>query len=250
MTSDFTNSRGQKIGRPLPDWKPVSPPPATPMAGTWGRLESLRESHVADLFEAFAQDIDGSSWTYQPYGPFKTPDALQRWIEQVRRGRDTQLFAVIDGRVNRPRGMAAFMSFKSAHGSIEIGHIHYGPELQQTAAGTEAIILMMRRAFSFGYRRLEWRCHALNDRSRRAAERLGFTFEGVFRNSSVQKGHSRDTAWYSITDEEWPSIDRTFDTWLAAPSDKDGTKKLRLSELMAHRARTASADAARDPAAR
>ena len=250
MTSDFTNSRGQKIGRPLPDWKPVSPPPATPMAGTWGRLESLRESHVADLFEAFAQDIDGSSWTYQPYGPFKTPDALQRWIEQVRRGRDTQLFAVIDGRVNRPRGMAAFMSFKSAHGSIEIGHIHYGPELQQTAAGTEAIILMMRRAFSFGYRRLEWRCHALNDRSRRAAERLGFTFEGVFRNSSVQKGHSRDTAWYSITDEEWPSIDRTFDAWLAAPADKDGMKTLRLSELMARRDRVQSAHSARDSAAR
>lgn len=250
MTSGYSNSRGQPVGRPLPDWKPVTPPPATPMAGTWCRLESLRESHVASLFEAFAEDADGSSWTYQPYGPFGTPDALQRWIEQVRRGRDTQLFAVIDRLANRPRGMAAFMSFKSAHGSLEIGHIHYGPEMQRTAAGTEAIILMMRRAFSFGNRRLEWRCHALNERSRRAAERLGFTFEGVFRNSSVQKGHSRDTAWYSITDEEWPSIDRTFDAWLAAPSAEDGTKTLRLSELMVRRDRAPTAGAARDPASR
>jgi len=250
MTSGFSNSRGQRIGRPLPDWKPVAPTPATAMAGTWCRLESLRESHVPELFEAFAQDADGSSWTYQPYGPFKTPDALQKWVEQVRRGRDTQLFAVIDGRVNRPRGMAAYMSFKSNHGSIEIGHIHYGPALQKTAAGTEAIVLMMRRAFSLGNRRLEWRCHALNDRSRRAAERLGFTFEGVFRNSSVQKGHSRDTAWYSITDEEWPSIDRTFDAWLSAPAAEDGTKTLRLSELMARRDGATVAVAARDPASR
>lgn len=235
MPSSYTNERGQQVGRPLPHWKPVSPPPNAPMAGRYCRLVSLGESHVPNLFDAFAQDSDGSSWTYQPYGPFGSADALRGWIEGVRRGRDTQLYAVIDARTNLPRGMAAFMSLKASHGSIEIGHIHYGPSLQRTSAGSEAIILMMRRVFSLGYRRLEWRCHSLNERSRRAAERMGFTLEGIFRNSSVQKGHSRDTAWYSVIDEEWPAIDRAFETWLSSPDAADGTKALRLSELTAQR---------------
>ena len=237
MTSDFTNSRGQKVGRKLPDWKPVSPPPNVPMVGRYCRLMSLGESHVQNLFDAFAQDSDGSSWTYQPYGPFENTGALRAWIEAVRRGRDTQLYAVIDIRTNLPAGISGFMSFKASHGSIEIGHVHYGPAMQRTSAGSEAIILMMRRVFSLGCRRLEWRCHALNERSRRTAERMGFTFEGIFRNSSVQKGHSRDTAWYSVIDEEWPAIDRVFDTWLSSPDAPDGTKSLRLSELMAQRGR-------------
>lgn len=250
MASRYSNDRGQPVGRPLPDWKPVLPPPNTPMIGSYCRLESLNESHVRNLFDAFAQEADGSNWTYSPYGPFDTPGSLRNWINQTKRGRDTQLYAVIDRRVNLPRGMAAYMSLKASHGSIEIGHIHYGSAMQRTSAGSEAIILMMRRAFSLGYRRLDWRCHALNERSRRAAERIGFTFEGVFRNSSVQKGHSRDTAWYSVIDEEWPAIDRTFDAWLSSPDKDDGTKTLRLSELMARRKRDATANAGHDPNAR
>lgn len=247
MPPEYSNERGQKIGRPLPDWKQVPPPPNAPMTGRYCRLESLGESHVEELFDAFAQEPDGSSWTYSPYGPFDNPGALQRWIEGVRRGRDTQLYAVIDARTNLPRGMAAYMSFKASHGSIEIGHIHYGPPMLRTSAGSEAIILMMRRVFSLGYRRLEWRCHAHNERSRRAAERMGFTFEGIFRNSSVQKGHSRDTAWYSVIDGEWRAIDRVFDAWLASPDDADGTKQLHLSDLMARRERDAPEAAVRAP---
>lgn len=237
MPSSYTDERERKLGRPLPDWKPVVPPPNAPMVGRYCGLMSLGESHVQNLFNAFAQEPDDSSWTYQPYGPFESPAALRSWIDGIRRGRDTQLYSVIDTRSNLPSGMAAFMSFKASHGSIEIGHIHYGPALMRTSAGSEAMILMMRRVFSLGYRRLEWRCHALNERSRRAAQRMGFTFEGIFRNSSVQKGHSRDTAWYSVIDEEWPVIDRIFATWLSSPDGPDGTKALRLSEMMAQRGR-------------
>lgn len=239
MPSPYRNELGQAVGRPLPDWKSVPPPSGTQLAGRYCRLESLNAPHIPDLFEAFAKETDGSSWTYQPYGPFADVASLQRWVAGVKRARDTLLYAVIDSRVNKARGMAAYMSLKTSHGSIEIGHIHYGPAMRRTSAGSEAIILLMRHVFSLGYRRLEWRCHAQNEPSRRAAERMGFTLEGIFRNSSVQKGRNRDTAWYSVIDEEWPAIDRVLDGWLSLPDNPDGTKNQHLSEMMAGRERNA-----------
>jgi RimJ/RimL family protein N-acetyltransferase len=171
-------------------------------------------------------------WTYLPYGPF--PDATNHaaWIEEQSRGVDPLFFAVIDQATSRAVGWVSWLRIAPEHGTIEMGHLVFSPALQRRAAATEALYLMMREAFRLGYRRLEWKCDSLNAPSRAAAERLGFQFEGIFRQAIVVRQRNRDTAWYSVLDGEWPHLDLAFQRWLNPDNfDAEGRQRTRLSDL-------------------
>jgi RimJ/RimL family protein N-acetyltransferase len=197
-------------------------------------LEPLSpDRHVTDLYEAFSRDSDGAMWTYLPVGPFATKAAYEDWIRDIVTKTDPQFYAIIDSASGKAVGSASLMRIVPQHGCIEVGHLAFSPLLQRTTAATEAMYLMMRRAFELGYRRYEWKCHSLNYPSRAAAERLGFEFEGIFRQAVVVKGHNRDTAWYSIVDTEWPQRKLAFEKWLdPANFDSSGRQltKLRAQE--------------------
>jgi RimJ/RimL family protein N-acetyltransferase len=206
------------------DWKPVQRP---------GRV-SLRGAHVlvrpvdaagdaGALFSiSHAPDGDPSIWTYLPDGPYESVDRLHEMLRWAETAQDSVYFALVGLPDERPLGLAAYLRITPEFGAIEIGHIWFGVPLQRTTGATEAIYLLMRHAFDdLGYRRLEWKCNALNVASRRAAERFGFAFEGVFHKHQVVKGRNRDTAWYAITDERWPAVRAGFETWLA-PENMDG----------------------------
>jgi RimJ/RimL family protein N-acetyltransferase len=199
-------------------------------------LESLDpDRHAAALFEADAADVDGRSWTYLAYGPFQDFPSYRAWLEAHCRGDDPLFFAVIDLADGRPAGVASYLRIAPAAGSIEVGHIHYSPRLQRRPAATEAMYLMMKQAFESGYRRYEWKCDALNAASRAAAQRLGLSFEGIFRQATVYKGRNRDTAWYAAIDAEWPALREAFVAWLdPANFDPAGRQRTRLSDLTKH----------------
>jgi len=228
-----TNPLGQPVGDAVPDWRPPPRPPGEPMSGRWCRIERLDPGrHAEPLFEANQLDAQQRNWTYLPYGPFDSLAAYRRWMEAYCRGDDPMFHAVIDAASGRAAGVASYLRINPAHGSIEVGHINYSPLLQKRPAATEAMYLMMRRAFDLGYRRCEWKCDALNDSSRAAAQRLGFTPEGVFRQAMIVKGRNRDTAWYSVIDTEWPALRRALEAWLDAGNfDDQGRQKRRLTEL-------------------
>uniref|UniRef100_UPI0035679B6A GNAT family N-acetyltransferase n=1 Tax=Puniceibacterium confluentis TaxID=1958944 RepID=UPI0035679B6A len=190
-------------------------PPRSAMQGSYGRLEPTSLAHVPALYRAFAVDGGAGDWTYLPYGPFASETTFADWVSAACLGEDP-LFHTIFDRDGTALGMASYLRIDPANASIEVGHIHFSPALQRTALATEAMALMMARAFDeLGYRRYEWKCDALNAPSRAAAERLGFTFEGIFRQASVVKGRNRDTAWFSVLDSEWPRIKDRFAHWLA-----------------------------------
>jgi RimJ/RimL family protein N-acetyltransferase len=202
------------------------------MKGRYCRLEPLDlDRHAAGLFEADAADADGRSWTYLAYGPFRDLPSYRAWLSATCLGDDPLFFAVIDND-GRPAGLVSYLRIAPAAGSIEVGHIHYAPRLQRSRAATEAMYLMMKKAFESGYRRYEWKCDALNEASRTAAQRLGLSFEGVFRQATVYKGRNRDTAWYAAIDAEWPALREAFLTWLDPNNfDGKGQQRARLSEL-------------------
>ena len=225
------NDLGQPIGFPLPKWKPPEAPPRTPMEGRFCRLEPLDPSiHAASLHSANSMDAEGQMWTYLPYGPFDSLDIYRAWLDEMSRRTDPLFFAIIDPATGRAVGLASYLRIDPAAGSIEVGHLNYSPLLQRTPAATEAMFLMMQRVFDLGYRRYEWKCDALNEPSRAAALRLGFSFEGVFRQAVVVKGRNRDTAWFSIIDSEWPALKTAFQRWLAPENfDPQGKQYERLS---------------------
>jgi RimJ/RimL family protein N-acetyltransferase len=231
-----TNSLGQPIGDPVPGWTPRPPPPRAPMHGRLCVLVPLDPAaHAAALFEAHALDREGRNWTYLPYGPFASAGELARWAEWAAAQADPQFFAIVDAGSRRAVGTASFLRIDSEMGVIEVGHLAFSPALQRRPAATEAMQLMMRRVFEeLGYRRYEWKCDALNAPSRRAAERLGFRYEGTFRQAVVVKGRNRDTAWYSILDSEWPALRGAFERWLAPENfDAEGRQRRSLGELRA-----------------
>lgn len=230
------NPLSQPIGEPLPDWQAAEPPPRRPLDGRLCRIEPVDpDRHAGDLFAAFAEDRDGRIWTYLPYGPFATRDAFQAWLRESCLGDDPLFHALVDKQSGRALGMASYLRIAPEIGVIEVGHINLAPRLQGTTAATEAMALMMRRVFGeLGYRRYEWKCDALNAPSCRAAERLGFRFEGVFRQATIYKGRNRDTAWYSVIDKEWPALARAYAAWLdPANFDAEGRQRRRLGELTA-----------------
>jgi RimJ/RimL family protein N-acetyltransferase len=227
------NHLGQYVGFPLPDWAPPPRPPRESMEGRFCRLEPLDpDRHAAALFEANAADVDGRSWTYLAYGPFSDLPSYRAWLDATYRGDDPLFFAVIDTADGRPAGLVSYLRIAPAAGSIEVGHIHYARRLQRSPAATEAMYLLMKWAFQSGYRRYEWKCNALNAASRAAAQRLGLSFEGIFRQAAVHKGRNRDTAWYAAIDAEWPALRQAFLAWLdPANFDEKGQQQTRLSDL-------------------
>ena len=229
------NIHGQPIGEDVA-WSGAKRPPRSAMQGRYCRLEPLdTDRHAADLFQAFSTDKTGANWTYLSLEPFENETALRRWMQGVCQRDDPLFHAIIDRATGKAAGFATFMRINPAMGVMEVGNINFSPLLQRTPAATEAMFLMMRRAFNeLGYRRYEWKCDALNAPSYRAAERLGFTYEGLFRQALVYKGRNRDTAWFSIIDKEWPALERAFTGWLAPKNfDTAGQQIKKLSEFIA-----------------
>ena len=227
------NELGQPIGFSVDDWHPPEPPSRRPMVGRTCRLEVLDpERHANDLHAANMLDTEHRIWTYLPYGPFASQSAYRKWADEVSKSSDPLFHAVLDTGTGKAVGVASFLRINPTSGSIEVGHINYSPLLQRSPGATEAMYLMMKRVFEAGYRRYEWKCDALNARSRAAAQRLGFSYEGIFRQATMYKGRNRDTAWYAIIDEEWPELEEAFTRWLDASNfDDEGRQRLRLSEL-------------------
>jgi RimJ/RimL family protein N-acetyltransferase len=231
--SEQVNHLGQPIGFPLPGWTPPPPPPREPMAGRYCRVEPLDpRRHAAELFEANRRDGEGRMWTYLAVGPFATLESYLEWMHASCGGDDPLFHAIVSASTGRAVGVASYLRIEPKNGSIEVGHLAFSPLLQRTPAATEAMYLMMRRAFELGYRRYEWKCDALNAPSRAAAERYGFTFEGIFRQATVYKGRNRDTAWYSVLDREWPALEAAFARWLEpANFDAEGRQRASLAQL-------------------
>ena len=221
----------RNVGPEVPGWQPVEAPAAVPLEGAYVRLEPLDpDSHATDLHRAFAGH--DWLWDYLPYGPFTSAGAYHRWAREKAGGTDPLFLVLRAKETGHCGGIASFLRINPEMGSIEIGHICIAPELQRTATATEALFLMMDWAFRAGYRRCEWKCDTLNMGSRRAAQRLGFRYEGLFRQAAVVKGRNRDTAWFSIIDSEWPALADAYGIWLSPGNlESGGTQRERLSDL-------------------
>lgn len=210
-------------------------PPHAELVGEYCRLQPLDvASHACGIFEAQREDGDGRTWTYLAHGPYTELDAFEQWCAEAQRSRDPQFYAIVDASSHQAIGFAAYLRIDPRNGVIEIGHIYYSPRLARTRAATEAMYLFMANAFSLGYRRYEWKCDSRNLPSRAAARRLGFTYEGMFRQAIVSKGRNRDTSWFAIIDGDWPGLQRAYLQWLSADNfGANGTQRTRLSELTA-----------------
>lgn len=224
----------------LSTWTPRERPTRQTIAGTAVRLEPVQAArHATALFDA-AQGVgsDPTLWDYLGYGPFADLAAFSEWIDDRARSEDPLFFAVIDQATNCAQGIVSFLRIDDIYGVIEIGHIWFGAGLQRTRGATESIFLLARHAFDILlYRRLEWKCNNDNARSKRAAERFGFSFEGVFRQHMITKGRNRDTVWFSIIDREWDAIRTGFERWLANDNfDSKGNQRHSLVQLRSEQA--------------
>jgi len=219
------NEYGQPIGRPLDVDLPVPPPPADPMVGRRCRVEPLDvAAHAEALYEAYGEEADDRPYTYLFHERPATLNHLVEWLSVREGGADPLFFVISDD--DGPCGMAALQRIVPEHGVVEVGSIHLAPRLQATTASTEAMYLLMQRVFDTGYRRYEWKCDSLNAPSRAAASRLGFVYEGDFRQAIVYKGRNRDTSWFSITETEWPTLQREFERWLDPSNFDDAGRQL------------------------
>lgn len=217
------------VGSPLPGWKP--PPPLRPVTllGRRVAVSPLRAADLPGLWEAFSED-DGEMWTYMGVGPFSDREEMEEVASQWLACPDPLFFTFdLPGGYG---GWGSYMRIVAEQGVAEVGNLAFTPGFRRTAAATEAMYLMMRHVFDLGYRRYEWKCDSLNAPSRRAAERLGFTYEGTFRQHMVYKGRNRDTAWFSVVDREWPRLRAAFEEWLdPANFDEEGVQRRRLAEI-------------------
>ncbi|WP_204112921.1 GNAT family N-acetyltransferase [Shimia biformata] len=225
----MTNTR--PLGFAVPGWTTRPLPGDAILEGRYARLEPLdAEKHAALLFRAYEQD--DWLWDYMPYGPFHSAAQYHRWVRETVANPDHRFYAIYDKEAARFGGVASYLRMKPAAGSIEVGNINFAPCLQRSRAATDAMFQMMKWAFEAGYRRYEWKCDALNAGSRRAAQRLGLSYEGVFRQALVYKGRNRDTAWFAAIDREWPALKQAFDVWLSpANFDGEGRQSEALSDL-------------------
>jgi RimJ/RimL family protein N-acetyltransferase len=217
-------------------WSPATAPDRSALNGHLVRLETPDpDRHAESLFNSSHVAGAEGLWDFMSYGPFAGLDEFTTWLKERAASSDPLFFAVVDLKSMLALGMASYLRIVPEHGVIEIGHIWFAPAIQRTRQATEAIFLLASHAFDeLGYRRLEWKCNSLNESSRRAAERFGFTFEGVFRQHMIVKGRNRDTAWYSITDGEWPLRRAAFEAWLAADNfDGTGRQSRSLSAVRA-----------------
>jgi RimJ/RimL family protein N-acetyltransferase len=224
----------QPIGHALPDWQPCAMPESKIFEGRTCRLEPLNPAkHATALNEAFLQPNAATVWTYLPFDPFTDEAHFYQHLSALNQSPDVIHFAVIDTLTQQAIGTLALMRIDAANGVAEIGYVTFLPSLQRTTIATEAIFLLLGYLFSeLHYRRCEWKCDHLNAPSRRAAERIGFQFEGIFRQASVYKQRSRDTAWYAIIDQDWPAIRTAIVHWLSTDNfTDDGQQKQSLSRF-------------------
>jgi RimJ/RimL family protein N-acetyltransferase len=231
MTS--LNKFNQPVGCELTNWTGRESPPHRAFQGDYCILEPLtKDDEVKALYHALSLNNDGSSWTYLPYGPFNSFEDFELWLHKTLAEEQKTLFYTIRKiDQSEPLGVIGYLNINPSHGVLEIGHVHFSKLLQKTPASTEAIYLMLNHAFEdLAYRRCEWKCNSLNQPSIKAALRLGFTFEGRFRQSNVFKNRNRDTSWFSILDHEWPNLAKSIRTWLHPENfDQNGTQKTALN---------------------
>jgi RimJ/RimL family protein N-acetyltransferase len=232
-----TNEHGQQVGEPVPGWSARTPPAPVTLEGRYVRLETISADHAQPLFDALCGPDDAPLWTYRSADAPLDVTAMAGDLAALVSSPDTLTLAIVptgedDGRA---AGMATYYRIDPANGSIEVAAVIYARRLQRTRAATEAIHLMARHAFEdLGYRRFEWKCDCLNVPSASAARRLGFTYEGRFRQHMVTKGRNRDTDWFSISDGEWPAVKERHERWLdPANFDTDGRQRIALSDLTA-----------------
>lgn len=214
--------------------KPYPKPDKKLLSGTYCALQPFdRNTHADALYKAFSLDKEGIDWTYLPHGPFPSKSEFFNWVDITCLKDDPLFFTVCTTKNLNPVGVLSLLKIEPNHGKAELGHVHFSPLLQQTAASTEALYLVMKLIFEeMSYRRLEWKCDNANERSKRCATRLGFIFEGVFRQHWIIKLRNRDTAWYSIIDKEWPSITTRIERWLDPNNfEKNGRQIKKLSEF-------------------
>jgi RimJ/RimL family protein N-acetyltransferase len=233
MTEVENDVNGDPLGPLVAGWTPRPRPPREPMIGHYCSLVPLDRHHAPGLFEAFRHDTAGRVWTYLSVGPFAAQTEMEAWIASIVPSQDPLFFAVIDHVSGQPVGLVSYLRIDANAGVVEVGWVTWSPLMQKSVISTEAHYLMARRAFDeLGYRRYEWKCNDLNEPSMQAARRLGFTYEGTFRQATIVKGRNRDTAWFSMLDREWPAIRAAFEAWLAPQNfDADGRQLSRLEAL-------------------
>ena len=231
----ISDSNGHPVGLPVSSFEPAERPSGATLTGSRVRLERLSaEQHASDLFHALQANPAGTMWTYMPHGPFETESDFIKWVSSIDNATDPLFYAIIDLATNKSVGIASYLRIDTQNRTVEVGWLTFSEQLRRSAAATEAMYLMATHAFELGYRRYEWKCNALNAPSIAAAERLGFSFEGVFRNAVIVKGHNRDTAWFGFTDGDWPAIKQAHETWLDASNfDEEGNQKSSLRDLTA-----------------
>ncbi|MGF7162739.1 RimJ/RimL family protein N-acetyltransferase [Rhodoligotrophos appendicifer] len=227
----------QPVGLKVDPLPPGKRPDNRLLFGRTVTLEPLDPSrHAMPLFEGFdaKSDPDGEIWTYLPYGPWTDYTSFYHWLSTQAAGTDPKFYAIVPRRSQKAEGVATYLNIRPELGVLEVGHIWFTPQLQKTRAATEAIFLMMKHAFEdLGCRRFEWKCDSLNAPSRAAAKRYGFRFEGIFRKHMIVKGRNRDTAWFSITNDDWPDIRMGFQAWLADENfDDDGKQRKPLGAFV------------------
>ncbi|MFE4977474.1 GNAT family N-acetyltransferase [Kitasatospora sp. NPDC056651] len=230
------NEYGQPVGHPLPEWTARPAPARVTLEGRLCQVEPLdADRHADDLHAAYALAADGADWTYMVTGPFESAADYRAYVTEVAQSDDPLHYAVVDSRTGKAVGTLALMRQEPEDGVVEVGSVTFSPLLKRTPVSTEAQFLLMSYVFDeLGYRRYEWKCDSLNAPSRNAALRLGFTFEGIFRQAMVYKGRSRDTAWFSVIDSEWPRVGKALREWLSPDNfDGEGQQKRPLSAVRA-----------------
>lgn len=227
------DSAGNPVGIAVTANGVAERPGDEPLVGTRVRLERLSvEHHAHELFVAYDDDQYSTLWTYMPQGPFTSEAEFTNWVSGIEDSTDPHFYAIVDLESGKPVGVASYLRIDTQNRSIEVGWLTFSQALRRSPNATEAMYLMARNAFELGFRRYEWKCNALNAPSIAAAERLGFSFEGVFRNATIVKGHNRDTAWFAFTDDDWPAIRAAHEAWLSTENfDESGNQRTSLREL-------------------
>lgn len=233
MSVKELDRNGDPIGPVVEGWTPRPRPSRLLLEGRTVRLVPLSAAHVPDLFAAYSADRIGRMWTYLPSGPFASEADFAAWIDPNFASEDPLFFAAVDKASGKAVGIVSYLRIDPVNGSIEVGWVTWSPLMQRSAISTEAHYLLMKHAFEdLGYRRYEWKCNALNAPSMKAAKRLGFTYEGTFRQAVIVKGRNRDTAWFSVVDGEWPALKASFEAWLKPDNfNADGQQKRRLEDF-------------------
>jgi RimJ/RimL family protein N-acetyltransferase len=223
----------QKVGELLLNWKTPSTPTNLKLRGQHVFIEEISDKdHSEQLYESYSADKNGEIWDYMAVGPFSNLVEFREWVKSIQGKKDPHFFIIGEVKSQNALGILSYMRIKPMEGCIEIGNISFSPKLQNTVAGTEAMYLAMNWAFENGYRRYEWKCNSLNKKSRKTAQRLGFSFEGLFRQATIVKGRNRDTAWFSVIDTEWKELKKYYEIYLNKNNFcTNGIQKVSLSTL-------------------